>query len=73
MDYFNAKGAFVDPHTVEATSSDGKKVCTKLYTSTLTALTCICSYVQVQLRGRYVVLAVGGRPMYPKNVCISES
>ena len=25
-DYFNAQGTFVDPHTIEATAKDGKKV-----------------------------------------------
>lgn len=27
VDYFNAKGSFLDDHTVQATSQDGKKVC----------------------------------------------
>ena len=27
MDYFNAKGSFLDGHTVQATSHDGTQVC----------------------------------------------
>lgn len=27
VDYFNARGSFLDDHTVQATSHDGEKVC----------------------------------------------
>ena len=44
VDYFNAKGSFVDAHTVEATSQDGKKVCcSDTFQQNVCVCTCTCT------------------------------